>query len=117
MSLAEKMAAKICELGLTARTLREWLEATNTGNDIAVLQNDIHATILTAIQKRIDFDDYWLDFAALPEKDKGNYPDEFINLVYKNAAAGYARGYIEGFMDRELLFANLKASKPEELDD
>ena len=115
MSLAENMAQLICENGLTARTLREWIEVTDAGNDIDALQKSVCSTILTAIQNRVDYDDNWLVFAEIPDDSK--YPEEVVALIYKKAAAGYARGYVEGFIDREHLFANLKSRMPEKLDD
>ncbi len=50
--------------------------------------------IVDAVKIRVDFDDYWLDFAAVPEGK--NYTNE---TVWHTGVKGYEVGYEQGFID------------------
>ena len=103
MSLAKKITEFILQNCLSVGTLQEWQQVTklDLDKDYTKIVNGIRERVLELIQKRIDPDDNWLTFAALP--DNGEYPDDFVELVLGLAAAAYERGYVDGFKDRDEL--------------
>ena len=103
LSVAEKLTNCILKNGITVRTLKEWqrIKKLDFDADFNTIVNGIRERFLSLAQKRIDFDDNWLDFAALPE---GKYSEEIRTELFHMAEAGYNRGYVGGFFDREQLF-------------
>lgn len=106
MSFAESIATKILKCGITIRTLREWQRESKADSDIAFenICDGIRERVLNLIQRRVSDDD-WLSFAALPDSEK--YKEEFTSIAFEKACDAYARGYIDGFSDRESLFDEL----------